>query len=161
MRKQKPKLLIHNPRILILLTAVVAVVLLSLVFILESSSPNPDATSLDDKPQVQVASAELSVEGIREWWSRLSLQKCDSVRAYRHQMHIKEYSKVVDSFYYHYVFDVMKQGVAENVDKLKGLSDQEKLVANSEIFSYCQNMCAELIREIADELREYQYGQTE
>lgn len=158
---QKPKLLIHNPRIIFVLVAIVVAVLISLVFVIEGSSVVSDTTPSSDKSQAEPKPIELSVESVREKWSQLSLQKCDSVRAYRHKMHVLEYNNVIDNFYFHYVFELMKQGVAEDIDKVENLSEQERSAAKSEIFSCCQNVCAELTREIAAELREYHYGQTQ
>lgn len=158
---QKPKLLIHNPRILFVLAAIVVAVLISLVFVIEGSSVAPDTTPSSDKSQAEPKPIELSVASVRDKWSQLSLQKCDSVRACRHKMHVVEYRKAIDNFYFPYVFEVMKQGVAEDIDKVENLSEQERAAAKSEIFSYCQNMCANLMREIAAELREYHYGQTQ
>lgn len=124
------------------------VVAILIIGILISAEPSNTAYSESTEP----LSAEPTAVDIRNKWIELSVRKCDSIRTYRQELAVVEYSKVIDNFYFAYVFDEAKRGIAEDIDALEGISDEKKAVLKAEIASSCQNICVELIREIADEL---------
>ena len=130
--------------------------LIALVTILISGDDAPTTPLQHQQP----ADQEL-IEEIKGQWLTLSQHRCDSIRTYRAGREIKEYDAIVNAFYYPYVFTELKSGVRRDIDALSLAATTYAKIAENEIFSSCQELCAELMREIADELRESQYGQTE
>ena len=128
-----------------ILAMVIAVVIIG---ILISAEPGDTANTEPTEP----LPTKTTAEDIRNKWTQLSVQKCDSIRTYRQELAVVEYSKVIDNFYFAFVFDEAKRGIAEDIDALANISEEEKVALKAEIASSCQNICVELMREIADEL---------
>ena len=129
--------------------AILAIVVATLIIgILISAEPGDTAKTEPTEP----LSTEPTAEDIRNKWTQLSVRKCDSIRTYRQELTVREYSKMIDNFYFAYVFDEAKRGIAEDIDALTNISEEEKAALKAEIASSCQNICVELMREIADEL---------
>lgn len=159
---QKPGLLIHNPFILLSLFVVVCVVILLLVVLpANKQGLNSVAQSSTGYQLESTEPSVLSVDEVRKKWTTLSIHKCDSIRRYRDQMDIDKYASIVDEFYFDYVFEQMKHGVAEDIGSIESLSEYDIIEANGDIFASCQNLCVELIREISAEQLENQYNQAE
>lgn len=141
----KSKKRITHKRSLLIIGAVIAASIIGTVVFTEKHD-------IPDIEPTEVVSGKPTAEDIRNKWVQLSVQKCDSIRAYRQEMAVAEYSKVIDNFYFSFVFDEAKRGIAEDIDAVDGLSAEEKATQKTEIAASCQNICVELMREIADEL---------
>lgn len=95
---------------------------------------------------------ERDIEQIRQAWLDDAARKCDSIRRYRAEMDVEAYSKVVDNFYFPYLFTTVKQGVEHDIESLQLTDTLRSRDVASEIFRQCQERCVELMREIAPEL---------
>ena len=78
----------------------------------------------------------------------LAQKKCDSVRAYRSEMDIVSYKKLVDSTYFSFVFAFLNDSIDRQVARTFPNDELLATRYRNDIFAQCREVCAELMREI-------------
>lgn len=87
------------------------------------------------------------VEQIRDKWATLTAIKCDSIRSLRNSCSTDEYIKVVEGFYYPYTFEILRQGIHDDISRLNISDPIELNLIEADIFSHCQEIGINLVRE--------------
>lgn len=113
----------------------------------------PGAKPLAEQVSESVSTPEYPYDTIRRKWVGLTLHKCDSIRQYRSTRDVFAYAELIDEFYYPFVFAELKAGLSRDVAALDTQDSLSDNIAREEIFAVCRDLCIELSREIADELR--------
>lgn len=147
----------YNSRKRIVWVAVVLVVMVGAVvaYTLRPTSEKPLSQKAVPSVEQTLSAEEIierDIEQIRQAWLDDAARKCDSIRRYRAEMDVEAYSKVVDNFYFPYIFTTVKQGVEHDIESLQLTDTLRSRDVASEIFRQCQERCVELMREIAPEL---------
>ncbi|MBQ4499087.1 MAG: hypothetical protein II985_02485 [Alistipes sp.] len=138
----------------------VAVVILAAVggvvaYMLRPTPDKPASQETTPPVEVQLSAEEIierDIAKIRQAWMEDATRRCDSIRRYRAEMDVVAYSKLVDNFYFPYLFTTVKQGVERDIESLQLTDTLRSREVASEIFRQCQERCVELMREIAPEL---------
>ncbi|MBQ8493028.1 MAG: hypothetical protein IJ464_01960 [Alistipes sp.] len=87
------------------------------------------------------------IEQIRDKWTTLTAAKCDSIRSLRSSCSSDEYIKLVEGFYYPYTFETLRNGLRNDLDLLNIDNAIEQSSIEADIFSHCQEIGINLIRE--------------
>lgn len=87
------------------------------------------------------------VEQIRDKWAVLTATKCDSIRSLRDSCTLDEYIELVESFYYPFTFETLRDGIREDIELLNIDDTVEQSSIESDIFSHCQEISVSLVRE--------------
>lgn len=117
------------------------------------AKPDDNQTAVDS-PKESVRRSNNPSDEICRRWVELTISKCDSVRKLRGNQTVQEYYQVVEEFYFPYVFTTMREGVKADFESLNLPDTVESHKLQSQLFSQCQELCLELMREIAPQLNQ-------
>ena len=116
----------------------------------------PKQEIIQEEPIEEAPKQALSQEQLRQEILRDALQRsmamCARVRKLYGTMPVLEYAKEVDKEYFPFVFDTLRPYVAQ---RCKEAFDDPVTATqySSEIFRLCQDVCADLNREISNEVQ--------